>query len=334
MMPEADSKPTPEDLDLIDDGIQDEAKSDEELWAEMDREEAGESEADDRDVAASSTDDDDKAKSGDEEEEPDTEVASAPDDLWAGASENQRAAYEAAQKEIEKLQQSDRSQRGRLGALQRQLNELHAASQAAAKPAADDEEQEADPQYLESDEWKKFHNEFPEVAAPMQSLTSSLQQEVTRLRKELTAIGSDRRQEAADEQAAILDEQHENWETVVAADEFMPWLDKQPRHIREAASRNSEVIVDAEEAADVIGRFKAFRSAQGETAPKAETPPGKTGGNGTQRLSGKRKRQLETAATSRTGGPGAAHGIPEDGDPEAIWKAFDRQEERERRQRA
>ena len=94
--------------------------------------------------------------------------------------------------------------------------------------------------------------------------------------------------------------------------------------------------MDAAEAADVVSRFKAFRSAQSDAgsdtldADDTEGPADDKGkGDGTTQLTGKRQRQLEAASTTRTGGPGAAHGIPEDGDPEEIWKAYDRQEQRE-----
>ena len=45
-------------------------------------------------------------------------------------------------------------------------------------------------------------------------------------------------------------------------------------------------------------------------------------------LSGKRKRQLESQSGARPKGAAVATGMPEDGDPEAIWDAMDREEAR------
>jgi hypothetical protein len=93
--------------------------------------------------------------------------------------------------------------------------------------------------------------------------------------------------------------------------------------------RNAEEVVDAEEAADVVGRFKAFLAARqngtgGDRGSADERPL--QGGNGNhqaqQPLSDKRKRQLESASTARSRGPGAATGIPDD--EEGAWKAFEK----------
>ena len=220
--------------------------------------------------------------------------------------------------------------------MQRRINEIggHIAPHkpAAASAAAGDEGKTGDDKdFLASDDWKSFQGEYPEVAKPMLNLVSDLRGEITLLRKEQDAIGADRHLDATNEQTEILEEEYPDWEEVMADEGLLPWLDSQPRHIQEAAIRNAEEIVDAAEAADVVGRFKATRSAQEDDGSSTGTLDAEnTGkGDGTTRLAGKRKRQLEAASTTRTGGPGAAHGIPEDGDPEKIWDAFDKQEQRQ-----
>ncbi len=103
----------------------------------------------------------------------------------------------------------------------------------------------------------------------------------------------------------------------------------QPRHIQEAAYRNANEIVDAAEAADVVSRYKAFRQPQQQNINAS--PPNTERDANNQRLLGKRQRQLESAATARSRGPGVATGIPEDGDPETLWKQFDEMERRNAR---
>jgi len=343
-----------EDLDLIDDALEDEGKDDTELWDELDAAESGagaDTAADDESAAvsgkaaaaAASGDDDDPGKTADDKSaadqsdgKPSDEQAADQSDPWETATEEQRAAYDAAQAQIKKLEQSDRSQRGRLAGMQRRINEIggHIAPHkpAAASAAAGDEGKTGDDKdFLASDDWKSFQGEYPEVAKPMLNLVSDLRGEITLLRKEQDAIGADRHLDATNEQTEILEEEYPDWEEVMADEGLLPWLDSQPRHIQEAAIRNAEEIVDAAEAADVVGRFKATRSAQEDDGSSTGTLDAEnTGkGDGTTRLAGKRKRQLEAASTTRTGGPGAAHGIPEDGDPEKIWDAFDKQEQRQ-----
>ncbi len=345
-------EPSAADLALIDDDLADEGKTDEQLFDEIGAAEAA-TEAgtaapeDDAGAAAAEAAKPADDKTGDEEtppekpsgdKKPDTVAAAEKEDPFADATDEQRAAHDAAQAQIKKLEHSDRSQRGRLSTMQRQINELSqappAVPPAADSAAADVKDTGADKGFMTTDEFKSFESEFPEVAGPMRKLVSGMQTQIDGTRKELDAAAVGRHQDLVIEQKALLEEEHEDWEEVIAAPEFGPWLSKEPRHIQDAAVRNAEEIVDAAQAADVIGRFKATRSAQEDTgddpdaADTADTPA-KGEGDGKTTLTGKRKRQLDAASSTRAGGPGAALGIPEDGDPEEIWKAYDRQEKRE-----
>lgn len=344
-----------EDLDLVDDRLEDEGKDAAALWTEFDQAEAatGDSQnqdagsVDDPDAADGQDQDDDHGAAdptagsddaplegkGQSDGDTPTDSAQQGDDIWATASPEHRAAFEAAQKDWEVR---DRRLRGQVSALTRQLNELQRQRQQPAAPQAgaagqgqqQDGNEDADG-FLASDEWKSFQEEYPEVAAPLAKVIGGLQQNTTRLEKELSAIGFERRQAALSEQATLLAEQHPDWQKVAADKGFVDWLQGQPRHIQEAAYRNANEIVDAAEAADVVGRYKQFRVQQGGGALTDTTPQGQSQGTGNNRLAGKRQRQLESATAARSRGPGAASGIPEDGDPEALWKMWDEMERRQ-----
>lgn len=353
-----------DDLSLIDPALEDEGKDPAEIWNELEKAES----------AAASSDPDDTAPAGEQpagagEGGEDAAAAAAgeqgsgqaaesaggkpagepsdggkpsdknkqPPDIWATATPEQRAAFEAAQAQLKKLEQAERSNRGRLSALQRQINELTLsgkkpdAASSAAKGAKQDEDQGDG--FLASAEWKAFQEEYPEVAGPMAKVIGALQAELTTAKKELSAIGSERRQSALEEQAQLLSEAHPDWTDVTADKGFVDWLNSQPRHIREAAARNANEIVDAEEAADVVGRYKAFRAEQngGGNAQQSAARQGAGGNPNTRTLTGKRQLQLESATAARSRGPGVAAGIPEDGDPETLWKQFDEIERRQAR---
>ena len=334
---------TAEDLDLIPAGLEDEGKDDEEIWEEIDAQETaeanGEDDAGDK-LAASADADADSGASDEDQEGSKGEVQPDPaDKLWEGANEDQRAAFNAAQDQIKKLEQSDRSQRGRVSTLQRQVNDITRQLDRAAK-APDDASGAADAGeaakgFLDSKDWKDFAGEYPEVASPLGKVIADLQKQVTGFATRQDAIEDDRQNDVVAEQTELLEKEHSDWLDAATDPMFEPWLADQPRHIREAAVRNAKEIVDAREAADVVGRFKAFRSEQGEGSAgpvdaDGEKPPDNQ--ETVTDLSEKRKRQLESSASARGKGAGAATGIPEDGDEEAIWKAIDVKEERERRQ--
>lgn len=372
-----------EDLDLVDDTLEDENQDEAALWSEFDEQESGKEAApdggagdgggDDTSAAgadgAGAADDFDSGEPGSDDDSAaspagsDADPGGKPDggdktpsgdgraqgddaDIdWANATPEQRAAYDAAQQRLKKLEHAERSNRGRISALQRQIAELTGGQSQSreADPgdgsadgqgqgeAAAGSDQGADDGFLKSDDWKSFRDEYPEVAGPLEKVIGGLQAEVTRQHKELSAIGADRRESALAEQAGLLAEEHSDWQEVVADDSFMEWLEAQPRHIREAAIRNAEDIVDAQEAADVVGRFKAYRSEQqgGGNAQDQQDTTRADGGGGTDNQQARRQRQLESASTTRSRGPGVATGISEDGDPERIWKQFDEMERRQ-----
>ena len=344
-----------DDLDLVDAALEDEGKSDADLWKEFDQEESGATNDDAPDddagaIAAAAADEpelepepddalaaDDTASDEPGDDTPGAADAAGEDDPWATATPEQKAAFDAAQAQIEKLTSDEASHKGRLRNVQRELNDLRSRVDAAtpASDAGDDagDGSGAGEDVFTSDNWKSFEGEYPEVSGPIKTLVSDLLSRVTNQQKQLDAIGNDRLEEAIDEQTALLEEDHPDWQDVTDDEGFEDWLAGEPRHVQQAAVRNADKIVDAAEAADVVGRFKAFRSEGAGDAPNDDTPETTVtteGKGGTKtRLSGKRKRQLESASSTRKGGAGAAHGIPEDGSEEEIWKAFDKMEERE-----
>lgn len=354
-----ETKVSADDLGLIDPALADEGRDHAEIWAEIEEAEGAAASGDD----AKSPDD----KKGDEgketegaddaaeveqssdavanssgnaqaDDKPDAKAAGQQQkpqaiDLWADAKPEQRTAYEAAQAQLKKLEQATRSDRGRLSAMQRKIDEL-TRQPVAAKPAAKGTQgQQPDGEIFTSAEWKGLQEIYPEVADTMSKLFGGLQEKVTRQEKELSAIGIERRQSALAEQEKLLVDAHPDWTDVTSDQAFVNWLNGQPRHIREAAIRNANEIVDAEEAADVVGRYKAQRSEQQGGSPAQQTQS--QNGNGTQTinrtLTNKRQLQLTSATAARSRGPGVTSGIPEDGDPETLWKQMDEMDRRQAR---
>lgn len=355
----------PDDLDLIDDSLEDAGKSEQDLWNEFDTAEQASTGTDSAEANASA--DDDAAEAGKEAldedqgadeagaaasggDEAGQQAAELPEgqqgndanaDPWASATPEQRAALEELQSRTRRLEELEGIWRGRAQSLQRQINESQRkAPQGQPSAEAGDAAAAEGNTFLESDDWKSFAQEYPEVAGPIGKLIGTLQTTVSQQQQRLDGFTAERQNDDINQQTVLLAEQIPDWQQLARSSEFPVWLETQPRHIRDAALRNGDAIVDAAEAADVIGRFKAFRSEQAggnaQQGPSGQQPTanggaaqptgqGKTG----NALSGKRQRQLESASGARSSGPGAATGIPDDGDPQAIWDAFDREEQRQ-----
>lgn len=230
-------------------------------------------------------------------------------DIWANATPEQRKAFEALNAQYRALEHTDRSNRGRIAAFQRQLAELQAS--APEKPAAGDKGkggQNVTAQIFEAKPTlKKFKEEYPEVAEPIQELFSTILEENANLRRELSGLSSERRQDALSKNEQALTEKHPDWKAVTAKPEFSRWVEQQPGYVQQAIIRNAEHIVDPNEAADIIGRFK---EATGQMTPPNPSPS--DGGGKTSTTETRRKRQLEAASSVVNKGPGAGASAPDD----------------------
>lgn len=340
-----------DDLGLIPDDLEDEGKSEDELWDEMD---AADGVAPKEDSPTTVEDVEEEAEeaaaaAADEPEAQEPQAPAAPAaDVWANATPEQQAAWKAAQAEIAQLTQYRKSNEGRVSALQLQINNLQEQSRRSAPPPSNQGQRAQDrgtapPQ--RNGELANVAKEFPEVAKPFlaefhrqDEYIRRQGEEIGELKRQISAIGLDRETAAVVKQTDLLLEAYPDALELADDPTFRPWVDQQPRHIREAVSRNANAIVDAEEAADVIGRFKAFREQQSalnngsqEQDPGGDPPPGNPG----KPLSDRRRRQLASSASIRGKGPGVSSlGIPDTDDEDAIWDAYDRLEAAEARRSA
>lgn len=336
------SKPNPADLDLID-GLVDADKDEEELWAEADAEDAAantkedgsdaapdgaQSDDDEFDKAAATevSADDDSSDKGDGGDSPDDQGRqkakdgqspddqAGTDDPWASAPKALRDQHDAELAELERLRKAEDGHRRHIKGLTKKVRDL--------EDGGGRDRSEIDSQ---SDEGlKKVEEEYPELSA--------LVAEVRDLRKGQARAEEDRSEAYLDQQESLLNEAHSDWLSVTADKAFADWIEVQPGYVQKVIADNAKSIVNAKDAADVIGRFKAFRSsqAQQQDAGEGNDGPGAEGdqGTGNDDLSGRRARQRRSASSARSTGPGTASGIPKDGDEEAIWRQMDAEDQR------
>jgi len=315
--------PAADDLDLIDPGLEDEAKEDEELWDEIDAEETGEA-ADDS-AAADTASDDEPAASDD----------AGDDDIWAGATDAQKAAFTAAENNNSNLQHQLDSEKGRTKTFRRQLSDVTGQlDRVAAKPPKKDDATDdgpTDDSHPES--WDKLDSEYPEVAGPVGDRLDRIEANQKKIDKREEDEAADAKQEhlaAVTEQTRLLNTEHSDWLEVATNPEFEAWLDDQPREFRDAAAQNANEIVDASAAGRVIARYKASRSDQGDDDLGG---PDDSQDTTDTSLADRRKRQLDSAKGPRHKGPGTVvKGIPEDGSDEEIWDGFDKEDARKEAQ--
>lgn len=239
-------------------------------------------------------------------------------DIWANATPEQKAAVAA-------LEQENKSNRGRLSALDRQRRRKPAAAAPAAPAPAP-----AEPAPEEPDEnWEQFKKDYPEIAAPLEKRyegrLSALAAENAGLKEQITGIGENQAQQVIDQEEAVLLGRHPDWEELTAKDDFVDWLQQQPRYVQEGFARNGTAIVDGDEAASLLDLFTGKNTAEAAPAPNTPapaTPAAKdTSSNG---KGSRRQRRLESAVTTQGGQAGPGAGPPND-DFDAAFDHFAKQ---------
>lgn len=209
---------------------------------------------------------------------------------WSAVPPAVRTAYE-------KIQHEAKSLRGRVSAADRTLHQLRTrpapqapqgTDKAPAKPA------------LTEEQIAQLRDDYPDVAGPILDMMESLRADVAGVRQQ-----DEETREAAILAANVADlgEVMPDWQQWGSDQRFETWITTQPRHIQEAAGRNSQHIVDVGEAHDVLSRFKAAHSA----AAPAPTP------------NPRRDRQLRAGGDATTRQPATVTDVPDDFD--AAFKA-------------
>lgn len=341
-MPEAEDQKkenlTAEDLGMLDPALEDAGKSEEEIWNELKSGNADPDDAGDDDLTGSDEEANTEGKTdpqgdgtGKTAEAAPVDNTGEPDDIWANASDDQRKAFEEAQKRATELEHRLRSDDGRVSSLQRKINKL----QEDLKSRGSDDGRQRNETATEA--LGRLKAEYPEIAEMLDPVLSSVRGDVTALSDaEKKRVETARRDldESTRELAAIADtnartveQAHPGYEQFLQENSqaFMAWVEDQPRAIREAAYANAQYVANAPQAIDVIARFKEHMNPpDAGKQPDAGQEPDQ--GAQTQPLNDRRKRQLDASASpQRSTRRPATSGVPESGDPQMIWDALKKQ---------
>lgn len=197
------------------------------------------------------------------------------DDSRGGEGEEPQltAREQEMQQQLQRLQHSDASQRGRLGAYQRQINELQRQLQErqqapqqqaqqrqnAGQGSSDDDQQRQDmAEQMGMDDWETFKEDFPDMARAFEARLQADRQEVAQLRNQLAqhepalqSIQQQAQEKHLKAQEDALQARHSDWREVVAAPEFAEWLNQQPESMQRLKDSN-----DAAEAAALLSAYK------------------------------------------------------------------------------
>lgn len=234
----------------------------------------------------------------------DTSGTSAPAfDPWAGMTPEQKAHFE-------RLAASERSQRGRVGALTKKLNAQNGTQQPPTKSedqasqGGEGETQAAtDAGGIEQKLKAIADGEYADVVGPVADVIADLRKEIGELKASKTRdaeVDADAAELA--EAYTVLEAAHPDYAQIGASAEFNEWVGKQPKKVVDLLNS-----YDPQEVSLGLTLYKAESKTASDTNGDAEQ--GNTGGAATDQ---KRTQQLGGLRQATTRGAPAASGVPND----------------------
>lgn len=299
----------------------DEAKTEEEIWKELESDEA---KAADDDPAAddTQTDSSDSADPPKSEETDGTQIGEKDDpqdiDDADGKSETEKLKEQNERLEHQLSSANGRAtgQQRRADRLQKQLDDINSREK--------NRDQEKEGREARHAQVEKVSEDYGDVINPLKEDMKDLHSrfdELDRSDAERKANIEADLQEIQQEEFGKFTAEHEDGFDVIKENQevFRQWIDDQPKRVRDAFKVNEKSMVDGVSAAFVVTKFKAALAA----ADASEDPPEEDTTRQTRR-----DRQLDGARTSRSKRPqmGSADTPPDTDDEDALWDYWARQD--------
>lgn len=230
-------------------------------------------------------------------------------DPYAGLTPEQKAHFE-------RLAASERSNRGRVGALTKKLNGFTAGTQAPPTETGASRERSDEgaggsgtgdgtgktPTDIEA-RLKAVTDEYGDIIGPVAEIVQELRTKIDGLEASATRHEVDRDAEALTQAYTALEAAHPDYQQVAADQAFHQWLGEQTTGVKALANS-----FDPKEVSLALQLFKTERGAV--SGASTETSEGGNGGN--TATGDRRERQLEGMRQAPSRGAPAATGVPND----------------------
>lgn len=248
-------------------------------------------------------------------------------DIWEGATEAQRQAVADLRSQFEALEHAERSNRGRVSALQRKIDEF---SREQVKRATVPEEADLtdDPNLgLTEAQATELKKDFPDVWAALQAnqraakarfdrLERTVQSTTNALQSQLDPLQEARHRSVIDGEIAALEKQHPDWQAIQASPDFWGWYNQQDAAIKTIGANATAAATGA-----LLKLYKTDRQLSEAQANVANNPGSAQASAKAEAL---RKQKLDDMAALENRGPGkAATDLALDED--AAWDKFAKQ---------
>ncbi|WP_043530467.1 hypothetical protein [Litchfieldella xinjiangensis] len=196
--------------------------------------------------------------------------------------EESQASDSDLESRLKQLEHSERSQRGRVGALSRQIQERdriiaelqnrQAAPQPTPSKKTGESQDVKDQKQAIADEhgvddWESFRQDFPDIANALDSRfeqMSRMEERINSRLEEVNGVIQPIQQQAHEQhlagQFAALEARHKDWREVVSAPAFQQWLEQQPEWMQKQVESEN-----ADDASALLDIYKGLHATAGES---------------------------------------------------------------------
>lgn len=224
-----------------------------------------------------------------------------PEDPWAGVPDVLREEYTELKAKADKLEHANRSANGRLGALQKKVDELSRKAEAQATAVDEKAESPVDPgdSIFKTPAWSKFREDFGEVATPIEDAIRLSYKDLHSRLQDTAKVSQDlqthRNEQYMLEQANSLEESHPGWRNYIEENrETFDQFVEVNTAARKLFEPNKTHLTSAEDGAALIDLFRLHLDKMNPKPASTEAKPTTTQ---PRPLNPKRQKQLESAAT-------------------------------------
>lgn len=223
------------------------------------------------------------------------ETVIAPD-IWANASAEQRAAFEAANQRAEQAEHRAKSDEGRFNAYQRDLAVIRRQTRTLGDTLAKGDDLSA---LVTGESWEKVKSEYGEDLAPILTALETIAQQRKSDAEQFQQLSQELVAADYDDNEAKLAEIAPDWQGLFARPDFAGWLDSKPAMYRETLAKNWDAVTDPAGVAEVASRFRDELTASGKLTPSHMPTPSPE----PLPIDPKRAAQLEGARVGKVNSP-------------------------------
>lgn len=269
---------------------------------------------------------------------------SGPQDATQGQGNDPFASLPSeARAEVDRMRQENRRHRGNQAALQRELDRIRRQYPDTSKQASGktdggqgrkgtDDQPPADGQDpLDSDDWKKLRDEYPEVTGPLERQFQAMRSQLDELKQGMTGVTGHVQEQTLQRNYETVAAQHEDFARFTTAPEGDPWAQtyaealeswaaEQLPEVQQVIERNADDVVEPEKVDRILTQFKQssiyqryLGQSDGQKAADKTEPSADQAGKSDD-TSSRRRRRMDSAPSVGGKGPGAATGAPDDYD--------------------